>query len=86
MDHSCYFCPVFVMLSCASIYCCLVVTAGKGLTSWLSFVMSNCGFVTFPFVIGILGEVWYLIVLIPVLCPFSYFKYHTSDEAKKQRR
>ena len=59
------------MLSCASIYCCLVVTAGKGLTSWLSFVMSNCGFVTFPFVIGILGQVWYLIVLIPVLCPLS---------------
>ena len=24
--------------------------AGKGLTSWLSFVMSNCEFVTFPFV------------------------------------
>ena len=29
--------------------------AGKGLTSWLSFVMSNCEFVTFP--IGILGQV-----------------------------
>ena len=25
MDHSCYFCHVFVMLSCASVYC-LVVT------------------------------------------------------------
>ena len=37
--------------------------AGKGLTSWLLFVMSNCDFVTFP--CGILGEVWYLIVLIP---------------------
>ena len=24
--------------------------AGKGLTSWLSFVMSKCEFVTFPFV------------------------------------
>ena len=24
--------------------------AWKGLTSWLSFVMSNCEFVTFPFV------------------------------------
>ena len=24
--------------------------AGKGLTSWLSFVMSNCEYVTFPFV------------------------------------
>ena len=34
--------------------------AGKGLTSWFSFVMSNCEIVTFP--IGILGQVWYLIV------------------------
>ena len=40
--------------------------AGKGLTSWLLFVMSNCDFVTFP--CGILGQVWYLIVLIPDLC------------------
>ena len=26
--------------------------AGKGLTSWLSFVTSNCEVVTFPFVSG----------------------------------
>ena len=45
--------------------------AGKGLTSWLSFVVLNCVTVTFPF--GILGQVWYLIVLIPDLCPLSYF-------------
>ena len=44
--------------------------AGKGLTSWLSFVMSNCVFVTFP--CGILGQVRYLIVSIPYLCPLSY--------------
>ena len=46
---------------------------GKGLTSWLLFVMSDCDFVTFPF--GILGQVWYLIVLIPDLCRISYFVY-----------
>ena len=44
--------------------------AGRGLTSWLLFVMSNCDFVTFPY--GILGQAWYLIVLIPVLCRLSY--------------
>ena len=44
---------------------------GKWLTSWLSFVMSNCAVVTFP--IGILGQVWSLIVLIPDLYPLSYF-------------
>ena len=44
--------------------------AGKGQTSWLSFVVLNCVVVTFPF--GILGRVWYLIVSIPDLCPLSY--------------
>ena len=49
----------------------LWLPAGKELTSWFSFVMSNCEFVTFPF--GILSQVWYLIVSIPDLCPLSYF-------------
>ena len=44
--------------------------AGKGLTSWLSFVF-NCVFVTFP--CGILGQMWYLIVSIPDLYQLSYF-------------
>ena len=39
--------------------------AGKGLASWLLFVMSNCDCVTFP--CGILGQEFYLIVLIPDL-------------------
>ena len=34
--------------------------------------MSNCDVVTF-LCGGILGQVWYLIVLIPDLCHFSYF-------------
>ena len=42
--------------------------ARKGLTSWLSFVMSG---VKFHFPIGILGQVWCLIVSIPDLCPLS---------------
>ena len=46
--------------------------AGKGLTSWLLFVMFNCIFVTFP--CGILGRVWCLIVSIPDLCRLSYFE------------
>ena len=33
----------------------------------------NCVFVTFP--LGILGQVWYLIVSIPDLCPFLTFIY-----------
>ena len=67
MDHLCYLCLVFVMLSRLFISA-LWSPAGKGLTSWLLFVMSNRDFVTFP--CGILGQVWYLIVLIPELCRF----------------
>ena len=44
---------------------------GKGLTSWLSFVMFNCVFVTFP--CDILGQAWCLAVSIPDLCHLSYF-------------
>ena len=70
MDHLCYLCLVFVMLSHPFI-AALWSPTGKGLTSWLLFVMSNCDFVTFPR--GILGQVWYLIVMIPGLCRLSYF-------------
>ena len=42
-----FFCLVFAMSMCASVYMCF---AGKGLISWLSFVVSNCEFVTFPLV------------------------------------
>ena len=43
------FCLVFAMSLCLFI-CALWSPAGKGLTSWLSFVVSNCEFVTFPLV------------------------------------
>ena len=58
VDHLCYLCLLFVMLSCLFI-AALWSPAGKGLTSWLSFVIFNCAFVTFP--CGILGQVLYLI-------------------------
>ena len=50
MDHLCDFCLLFVMLSCASVYWCLWSPAGKGLTSWLSFVTTYCEVDTFPLV------------------------------------
>ena len=65
MDHLCYLCLVFVMISRLFI-AALKSSAGKGLTSWLLFVMFNCVFVTFP--CGIPGQVRYLIVSIPDLC------------------
>ena len=50
MDHLCYFCLVFVMFRARLFINALWSPAGKGLTSWLSFVVSNCVVVTFPLV------------------------------------
>ena len=66
-DFLCRVCRAF-----ASVHCCLVVTCWE--KADLLFVMFNCVFVTFP--CGILGQVWYLIVLIPELCHISYLAQH----------
>ena len=66
VDHLCL---VFVMLSRLFI-AALWSPQGKGLTSWLLFVMFVVMFVTFPF--GILGQVWHLIVSIPDPLCLSY--------------
>ena len=46
------FCSVLCLLClCARLFICVLWSpAGKALTSWLSFVQSNCEFVTFPLV------------------------------------
>ena len=62
MDHLCYLCLAFVMLSRLFI-AALWTPEGKGLTSWLLFVMF----------IVILIQVWYLIVSITDHCCLSYF-------------
>ena len=50
MDHLFYFCLVLLYFhSCLSVDA-LWSPVGKGLTSWLSFVMSICDVVTFPLV------------------------------------
>ena len=67
------FCSVLCLLClCARLFiCALWSPAGKGLTSWLSFVVSA---VSLSFPIGILGQVWYLIVSIPDLCTLTYYE------------
>ena len=70
MDHFCYLCLVFVMLS--RLIAAFWSTEGKGLTSLLLFVMFLMILLLFHF--GILGQVWYLIVSIPDPCCLSYFK------------
>ena len=61
-----YFVFVYAILSCLC-HAALRSSAGKGLTS----LMFYCIFDTFPY--GILGNVWYFIVLIPDHCLIPYF-------------
>ena len=66
------FCLVFAMFCARLFICALWSPAGKGLTSWLSFVVSS---VSLSLSLGILGQVWYLIVSIPDLCTITYFNF-----------
>ena len=50
MDKICYFCIVLFCFHARLFVDALWSPAGKGLTYWLSFVMSNCDVVTFPLV------------------------------------
>ena len=71
MDRLCFFCLVFAMPLCASVYICLVVTCWER-ADLLALV---CGVLLLVchVLFGILGQVWYLIVSIPDLCTFTYF-------------
>ena len=72
MNHFCYLCFVFVMISCLFI-AALWPPAGKGLTYWLYVCDVLLCFVTYPF--GVLGQVCYLIVSISDLCLLTSFHY-----------
>ena len=72
VDHLCYLCFVLVMLS-RQFSAALWSPAWKGLTSWLSFVMFNCVFVSFA--CGVMDQVWFLIVSISDPCCLSYLYY-----------
>ena len=69
MDHLCYLCLVFLMLSRLFI-AALWSPGGKRADLFALVCDVYCDFVTFPF--GILGQVWYLIVSIPDPCCLSY--------------
>ena len=66
MDHLCFLCLAFLMLS-RLFMAALWSPAGKGLTVVMFIVFH----VTFP--CCILGQVWYLFVSFPDLCRLSYF-------------
>ena len=64
MDLLCFFCLVFAMPLCTSVNMCFVATCWERAGLLALF----CGF---P--IGILGQVWYLFVLIIDICALTYF-------------
>ena len=67
-------------LSCfcyAFVHVCLLMT-WKGLTSWLSFVMSNCEVVTFPLVFWVRCGAWLYRFLIFALFLILIFVYVTD--------
>ena len=74
-----FFCFVFAMHLCASVYMCLVVTCWER-TDLLALVccvlLQVCHF---PIVI--LWQVWYLIVSVPDLCTLTYFKAYLNLNA-----
>ena len=64
---------------------CLFIAASwspAGTLLAVLYVMFSCVFV--PFTCGILGQVWYLIVLIPDICLLPYFSnlYNASSHRK----
>ena len=75
VDHLCYLCLVFVMLTCLFI-APWGYLLGKGLPVgsglWCLIV-----FVNFP--CGVLDQVWYLIVSIPDLCHFFTLIFHVNS-------
>ena len=47
MDHLCFFLSCVYFAFCVRLFICAMWSrGGKGLTFWLSFVVSNCEFVT----------------------------------------
>ena len=51
VDLLCFFSVLCLLCLCVHLFiCALRSPAGKGLPSWLSFVVSNSEFVTFPLV------------------------------------
>ena len=82
MDHLCFLCLVFLMLSRLFI-AALWSPTGK-LADLLALVVDvNCIFVTF--LCGILGQVRYLIVSFPDLCLLSYIvDAHILYQIKKE--
>ena len=79
----CFFSVLCLLCLCARLFiCALWSPAGKGMTSWLSFVMSNFEFVTFLLVSWVRGCTWlyWFLIFAPLLTLFCFqsVKFGTS--------
>ena len=71
MDLLCFSVLCLLCLCVRLFICASWSLAGKGLTSWFSFVVSNCEFVTFPLVSWV--RYGTLVVSIPDFCTLTYY-------------
>ena len=73
MDRLCFFSVLCLLCLCERLLiCALWSPAEKGLTSWLSFVVSNCEFVTLPLVSwGRCGTSLYRFLIFALLLTFT---------------
>ena len=73
---------IFVFRVCHAflpVHCSLVVTCWeRDNLLVLLCVMFYCGFVTFP--CGVLGQVWYLFVSNPDICPLTFMRANQFDK------
>ena len=73
VNHLCYSCLVLLCFHVRLFVDALRSPVEKGLISWLSFMMSNCDVVTFPFVSWIRCGAWLYLFLIFALFLLSLF-------------
>ena len=69
MDHLCFSVLCLLCLCVRLFICALWSPAGTGLTSWLSFVVSNCEFVNFSLVSWVRRGTWLyrFLIFVPLL-------------------
>ena len=86
MDHLCYFCLVLLCFHARLFVDALWSPAGKGLTSWLSSVMSNCDVVTFPLVSWVrCGACFYRFLIFALFLTLIHMSFrHTYNDEKTQ--
>ena len=75
------FCLMFAMSLCASVYMFFVVTCWE--RAYLLALVCGVYLLVCNFPIGILGRVWYLIVLTPDLCTLTYFLWNPLTPSYK---